>query len=103
MKKITSVLFLLFAFQAFSQITIIDPAGDGGFETGATFSDNGWSTVGPPSNMNRRWYCGTGQPGYTGDRCAFIGNNETTVGTATGAKKVHLYRSVTVPAGAEDI
>jgi hypothetical protein len=53
--------------------------------------------------MNRRWYCGTGQAGFTGVRCAFIGNNETTVGTAAGAKKVHLYKSITIPAGATNI
>jgi hypothetical protein len=53
--------------------------------------------------MNRRWYCGTGQAGFDGARCAFIGNNETTVGTATGGKKVHLYKSITIPAGATNI
>lgn len=103
MKKITLLLLLLSSLYGFSQVTLINPNGDGGFETGATFAENGWTAIGPPTNMNRRWYCGTGQDGYTGARCAFIGNNETTVGTATGGKKVHLYKSITIPTGATNI
>ncbi len=103
MKKITLMLLLFATCFSFAQTTLISPAAEGGFEVGATFSENGWTAVGPDTNMNRRWYCGTGQSGYTGERCAFIGNNETTVGTATGAKKVHLYKTITIPEGAEDI
>src|SRR6218665_1113397 len=103
MKKITLGILLFSSFFGFSQTTLINPNGDGGFENGPTFADNGWTAIGPPTNMNRRWYCGTGQSGYTGTRCAFIGNNETTVGAATGEKKVHLYKSVTIPAGATNI
>jgi hypothetical protein len=103
MKKITFAFLLLSSFISFSQVTLINPNTDGGFEVGPTFADNGWTAIGPPVNMNRRWYCGTGQPGFTGARCAFIGNNTTTVGTATGAKKVHLYKSITIPAGATNI
>lgn len=103
MKKITLGILLFSSFIGFSQVTVINPNGDGGFENGPSFADNGWTAIGPPSNMNRRWYCGTGQAGYTGARCAFIGNNETTVGTATGAKKVHLYKSIAIPAGATNI
>ena len=103
MKKITFGFLLLLPFLGFSQVTLIDPNGDGGFETGATFASNGWIEVGPPANTNRRWYCGTGQPGFSGTRAAFIGNDETTVGTSSGGKKVHLYKSITIPAGATDI
>jgi len=103
MKKITLSLLLLSSLFGYSQAILIDPNGDGGFENGPSFTDNGWTAIGPPTNMNRRWYCGTGQAGYTGDRCAFIGNNETTVGTSQGAKKVHLYKSITIPAGATNI
>lgn len=103
MKKITLGFLLLSSVLGFSQVTLIDPNGDGGFETGATFASNGWTEIGPPANLNRRWYCGTGQTGFTGTRAAFIGNDATTVGTATGAKKVHLYKSITIPTGATDI
>jgi hypothetical protein len=109
MRKITLTLLLaLSALPLLSQtnttITLIDPAGDGGFETGATFEANGWVVVNPTSaNTNRRWYVGTGQSGFSGNRSAFIGNNETTVGTPTGARTVHFYRSVTFPDNAANI
>lgn len=98
--------FLLLNLFLFSQVhaqTLISPTGDGGFETGTTFAANGWSVVNPPSNTNRNWYCGTGQAGYTGNRAAFIGNNETTVGTNAQARTIHLYRSISIPAGATNI
>lgn len=102
-KMNASLLFTLFASMlASAQVTLIDPAGDGGFETGATFAANGWTAVNA-ANGNRSWYIGAAQAGYTGARAAFIGNSNTNVGTATGAKTVHLYRSITIPAGAEDI
>lgn len=98
-----SLMFALFTSAlASAQVTLIDPAGNGGFETGVTFAANGWTAVNAPNN-NRSWYIGTAQAGYTGARAAFIGNDNNTVGNATGAKTVHLYRSITIPAGAEDI
>ncbi len=98
-----SLLLALFvSVLASAQVMLIDPAGDGGFETGNTLAANGWTAVNAP-NGNRSWYIGTAQAGYTGARAAFIGNNNTTIGTATGARTVHLYRSITIPAGAEDI
>lgn len=103
MKKITLGILLFSSLLGFGQTVLINPDGDGGFENGPTFSDNGWTAIGPPTNMNRRWYCGTGQAGFTGNRCAFIGNSETNVGTSQGAKKVHLYKSITIPAGATNI
>lgn len=102
MKKITLGTLLLFCFSAFSQITLISPAGDGGFETGTTFTANGWTAVNPGGN-NRIWYVGTGQAGYTGTRAAFIGNSATSVGMATANRTVHFYRSITIPSGAENI
>ena len=85
-----------------AQTVLISPTGDGGFETGTTFTSNGWSAVNG-SNTDRVWYVGTGQSGYTGSRCAFIGNNATTVGTNSNAKTVHIYKSITIPAGATNI
>ncbi len=81
---------------------LIDPAGDGGFETGTSFSANGWS-VANTTNANRIWYVGTGQAGYSGARAAFIGNSTTNVGTSAAARTVHLYRSVTFPANITNI
>lgn len=102
MKKITLGMLLLSSFLGFSQVTLIDPNGDGGFETGATFAANGWFTA-QQNGPNKKWYCGTGQTGFTGARAAFIGNSETTVGNNNAARTVHLYRPITIPAGATNI
>lgn len=104
MKKITlTILTALATLPAFSQV-LIDPAAEGGFEVGPTWTDNGWTVVNPNNdNLNKRWYLGTGQTGYSGQRAAFIGNDETTVGNANGARKIHFYRSVDFPAGATNI
>jgi hypothetical protein len=104
--KITLSLCLAFLFQTvyiFGQTTIISPTGDGGFETGTTFAANGWIAANG-SATTRVWYCGTGQTGYSGARAAMIGTSTTTVGTTTTSRPaVHLYRSVTIPAGATSI
>lgn len=103
MKKITLSLLLLASMTSFAQVTLIDPTQDGGFEVGTTFASNGWTEVGPAANLNRRWYCGTGQTGFTGTRGAFIGNDVTTVGTNNTARTIHLYKSITIPTGATNI
>lgn len=102
MKKITLLVLLLSSLLGLSQVTLIDPNGDGGFETGATFAENGWSTA-QQNGPNRKWYSGTGQTGFTGNRCAFIGTSETTVGNNNSARTVHLYRPIAIPAGATNI
>ena len=106
MKKITllaAVLAVLGAFEANAQTYVaISPTAEGGFELGVAFADNGWSVANGTSSA-KIWQIGTGQPGYTGERCAFIGNSSTTVGTTNGNRRVHLYRSITVPADATDI
>ncbi|MFP9100719.1 hypothetical protein ACLI09_16845, partial [Flavobacterium sp. RHBU_24] len=95
--------FLLLGFlQSYGQ-TLISPTGDGGFENGTTFAANGWTVVNHPTNTNRVWYVGTGQTGYTGNRCAFIGNSATNVGSSGATRTVHIYRSITVPVGATNI
>ncbi|MFN8285149.1 MAG: GEVED domain-containing protein [Chitinophagales bacterium] len=101
-KLILACSLLLATSCAFSQITLISSAGDGGFESGTTFAANNWSTA-QGALTTRVWYCGTGQAGYTGNRAAFIGNSATNVGTNTATRVVHLYRSVTIPAGATNI
>lgn len=93
-------LLLLFAYSAKAQ-TLISPTGDGGFESGTSFALNNWSVAN--NGANRAWQIGTGQAGYTGNRAAFIGNSSTTVGSNTAVRVVHLYRSITVPAGATNI
>lgn len=97
------LLVVLPAQSLWSQTTLIDPAGDGGFETGTTFTANGWSVVnGTPVN---RWVCNTGATaGFSGTSCAYITNNDAGTPppyayTNTAASTVHMYRDVTFPAG----
>ncbi|RYD97074.1 MAG: T9SS sorting signal type C domain-containing protein [Sphingobacteriales bacterium] len=97
-----AALLLLSIAPAVGQTVLISPTGDGGFENGTTFAANGWTAVNG-TNTARVWYAGTGKTGYTGNRAAFIGDNATTVGTTTGGRTVHLYRSVTLPVGATNI
>lgn len=92
---------VLFGVQTYGQITLINPAGDGGFETGTTFAANSWSVAQTPTT--RVWYVGTAQAGYTGAREAHIGNSATNLGANNAARTVHLYRSVSIPAGATNI
>src|SRR5437870_13444864 len=80
---------MLFSSSAFAQTTLVDPAGDGGFETGTTFAANGWTVVNGATN---KWFVGTAATGYFGARGAFIGTNSTTysyLGTTTHS---HCYR-----------
>jgi hypothetical protein len=88
---------------AFAQTTIINPLGDGGFETGTTFAANGWTSV---NDGNNKWYVGA----YTkcnGSRAAYIDINGTAGAANTynkGAYRTsHFYRNVTFPAGQSSI
>ena len=103
---ITITLLLLLNFSSINaQTTIINPATVGGFETGATFATNGWTTVGGSATQNI-WYDGTGAvAGFTGARCAYISN---TAGgahayTISAARASFLYRDITIPASESNI
>jgi len=89
---------------AFSQTTLIDPVGNGGFETGTTFAANGWTVVNAAPAQTNQWFCGTGATGFTGARGAHVGtaagNNNYTI-TATSV--VHFYTDVVFPAGQPNI
>jgi hypothetical protein len=77
--------------------TLIDPAGDGGFETGTTFAANGWTVANGSTNQ---WYVGnpTGL-GATGARAAFISDNGGTAHSYSNTTTVsHFYRDITIPA-----
>ena len=102
MKSILLILGLLVSLFNFSQTSLLSPTGAGGFELGNTLTANGWTSV-QGLLTTRIWQCGTGQAGYTGARAAFIGNFSATVGTTTAARTVHIYRSITIPAGATNI
>jgi hypothetical protein len=106
MKKITLIPAMMLALSSFTGMaqtqTLISPAGAGGFELADTFEGNGW-TVENSNYGTRKWQVGTGQPGYTGERGAFIGATPTSVGTNAGGRTAHFYRAVTIPATAVNV
>lgn len=100
------LLLVLFPLFGISQTTIINPATDGGFQTGAaTFAANNWTSAGGTNSQNR-WIVGTGATaGFTGTRCAYITN---TAGgahdyTLSTSRASHFYRDVTIPVGETNI
>lgn len=104
MKKIYNIL-LLFIFiinYGFGQTTLINSAGDGGFETGTTVAANNWTSNGA-TNL---WQIGNAPGGQTGARCAYISNGGaggTWTYTNSASKTSHLYRSINFPAGETSI
>ncbi len=102
MKKIFLLnAFVCIALGISAQTTIINPTGDGGFETGTTFAANNWTvaTAGGPAND---WFVGTAAPPFAGARCAYI-SDANAGGTynynVNSATVCHIYRNVTIPAG----
>lgn len=105
MRKITlfvlSLVLLLGVCSGLSaQTVLISPTGDGGFETGTTFTANSWTAVNTTGNQ---YYVGTAPTQYAGNRCAFTSRASTTWTAGTGAAYRHIYRDVTFPAGATNI
>ncbi len=105
MRKLFYTLLFLFATgqTIIAQTTIVNPAGDGGFETGdGSFTANGWTVVN--GTATNQWYTGTVPTGFT-NRSAYISNNTGTAWTYTNttATVVHFYRDVTIPAGETNV
>ena len=71
MRKLYFTLFtFLFVLAANSQQTVlIDPATDGGFENGATFTANGWTVVNGATNQ---WFVGNVAGASAGNNSAYI-------------------------------
>ena len=96
------VMLLLWrtGFIANGQTVLVDPAGDGGFENGTTFSANGWTEVNDNTNY---WVVGT-DTYYSGNRSGYITNNGTTNNYDINTDQTsHFYRDITVPAGESKI
>ena len=79
-----------------SSTVIIDSAGDGGFESGSAFSDNGWTVVNGTYN---RFYLGDAPGGVTGNRCAFTAQTSSSWSGSSNNAVNHFYRDVNFPAG----
>ena len=95
-------LILLESISGFGQIVLLSPTGDGGFETGATFAANGWTSVNAPRSA---WEVGAGAVSFAGARGVYTIDN--TAGTwayfTTGARASHFYRDIAIPVGATNI
>ncbi|HOD18185.1 MAG TPA: choice-of-anchor J domain-containing protein [Candidatus Cloacimonadota bacterium] len=93
--NLIAFLFITFLWRTSLGGTIlINPTGDGGFETGTTFDTNGWTIVGTSDN---HYFVGTAPGQYAGERCAFISNEASSwVGTLSSIFR-HMYRNVLFP------
>ena len=97
--KTLLVLFLIVFGISFSsaQTTLISPTGDGGFENGATFAANGWTTVNPATDT---WQVGNVPVSSNGARCAYISANGGAAWTYSQFSVFnHMYKDITIPAG----
>ena len=116
LKKILFAIALTTYGVISAQTILIDPAGDGGFESGATFGANGWIEGNPPalttfpfSSWNR-WVTNTAATGYTGARAAYITNDidgtpaiPPYAYSAPSGVIPKIHRIVTFPSGETDI
>ncbi|MCE3281010.1 MAG: Protein of unknown function precursor, partial [Bacteroidetes bacterium] len=87
------------AFNASAQTTLINPATDGGFENGSTFSANGWSSS---NSANNPWVIGTAvSSGAITGNSAYISNDAGVTNAYTPANNStnYFWRDITVPAG----
>jgi hypothetical protein len=77
----TALFFLFMGLNASAQTILIDPAGDGGFENGATFASNGWTVSNFADSVNK-WVVGTAVTGapYAG-KTAYISVDSGTTNT----------------------
>lgn len=109
-KTIVSVAILMFLSlhnQTLAQTVHISPTGNGGFESGTTFSANGWSNTSSTSTRNQ-WVLGTGASGYSGSRCAYVTNNTAAspppnTYSIDANRRTHFYRDITIASGESDI
>jgi hypothetical protein len=81
----------------FAQTVLVSPTGNGGFESGTTFSANSWVEVN--GTQSNKWFVGTAASGFTGARCAYVGSASNTNNYVNTTSVVHFYRDIPVPAG----
>src|SRR6218665_2676856 len=84
-----------------AQTTLINPNAEGGFESGATFADNGWTTVAASTNT---WNVGTVPGWFTGNGGAYVSNDSgTTWAYSNTANRSSFYRDITFPNGVTSV
>ena len=96
MKKLLLACMLALGMSVGAQTVLINPATDGGFESGTTLAANGWSSV---VSTTDTWVVGSA-PTPTSASCAYISDDGgTTWEYSQLSTYSHLYRDITVPAG----
>ena len=80
-----------------AQTTLVNPATNGGFESGSTLAANGWSAVNGSTNT---WNVGTATFA-SGANSAYISNTSgSTYAYANGTSNIsHFYRDIAFPSG----
>jgi hypothetical protein len=78
------------------------PTGSGGFETGTSFSSNGWTAVNHGTN---NWVLGSASTPTSGSRAAYISNNggSTHAYNNSVIQTSHIYKDFSIPTGNTDI
>lgn len=104
------LLVLTFLFVGVSNIQaqtsiLINPATEGGFNSGTTFTDNGWTVS---NSANNPWVVGTGIGTSTGTisgSAAYVSSNNGVSATYVPANNAtnYFYRDITVPSGKTNI
>jgi subtilisin-like proprotein convertase family protein len=96
--------FLCFTLMVGAQTVLLDPAGDGGFENGTTFADNGWTLS---NSANNPWVLGTAYSANApfSNRTAYpsIDGGASSSYVTTSPCTNYFYRDISVPAGEEII
>jgi hypothetical protein len=96
---LTILFFSLLIGSLHSQTTIINPATDGGFNSGATFAANGW-TVGNEGTGDIKWALGTAASGVSADCATTSGSATVTLTAANPAIEAgHFVYGFNIPVG----
>jgi len=97
--KLGVVLTLLFAVTSIqAQTTIINPAGDGGFNNGSTFAANGWTVANQGVNPSK-WVVGTGVSATTTASTASVASGTPTLTLTAGNPLIYPGMKVTASSG----
>jgi hypothetical protein len=91
------LLFIVATQLVWGQTTLVNPTGDGGFENGTTFADNGWTVV----SSVQSWNLGTSSITATtaGTKMAFTSTTSSSWTAPTSASVTHIYKDITIPSG----
>lgn len=105
MKKICFFAWFFWIMTALlsAQTLLIDPSSGGGFESGPSFQQSGWTVSQAGQKNSYRLGDKPGLDDGQGTRCAFISKNNSNWQSSTDASISHLYRTVSFPENASEI